>query len=102
MLDKDIEFCEKQIKLQEEKCNSVKKAMDHAKFNYDMAATAVEEVKKEKVRIGGIYKDWLKKFRHEEGMLNELRGHLRRLKEDKRFLKKQHKCVEEGTCSEKM
>lgn len=95
MLDKDIQFCEQQIKLQEEKFNTVKKATDHAKFNYDMAAQAVEEVKKEKVRIGEIYKDWLKKLRHEEGMLNEMKGHLRKLKKEKTFLQKQHDSVKE-------
>lgn len=94
MIDKDLDFCLKQIELQEKKIKALKSVIETTKKAMFDADENIKKAKEERQKIGHTFKELESKLGNENRILGEMRIHRHQLKMFKRILKNQHKIVE--------
>lgn len=98
MIDKDLDYCLQQIEAQEEKCEAIKAAIKDTKRQMLEADQAIESAKKEKNRIGHMFKELESKWGNEKRILGNMLLHRHELKQLKQMMKNQHKMIRDKTC----
>lgn len=94
MIDKDLDYCLKQIEFQEKRINALKGVIEIAKKAMLDADENIKKAKEERQKIGHTFKELESKLGNENRILGEMRIHRHQLKMFKRILKNQHKTID--------